>query len=517
MEKEVKNSVTRSKLFLIALCVLAAIPRFVNFQSHLLFLDDQGRDAVVVKRILINHDVTLLGPRTSVGDMFLGPLYYYAMVPFLAMTYPNPVGPALAIAILGVITTLLVYKLGSEMVGKRAAGVAAVLFTSAPWVISLSRFSWQPNPAPFVGLLLMYFLYRGVKEHKLKWWFAAEMCVVVLLQLHYVALLSGLSFLIVYLFSELHLARKKARQFFKNTFIVGAAGFFMLFVSQLPLIAFDLRHDGIIRKGFSSFSREMSSQTSHTAIEKMAFFIEDVQGIGMRLMVELLGFSKEQRFVNLLLLGAVSLASILVVVQSHHRNRNKEGVLILVSFLVPAIIGLTLYRNNIHEHYFAYLFPTVFLFVGLLLDRLMSLSKFLIVPVLAIVITGVSYNLLSLPYWKPSQGMTMNDMKAITEMVLEKNTDLGRYNVSLLNDNREYRAMKYRYFFEVSSQPPLDEYSYSDLDTLIVIVENNEQPLDAPIYEIQSFLKEVESAPHTIEKMSYNDEVVQVYVMKKER
>jgi len=59
-----------------AVLVLAAFLRLFRFQTFLEFLDDQGRDAIVMKQILVNHDFTLLGPGTSVGKMYLGPLCY---------------------------------------------------------------------------------------------------------------------------------------------------------------------------------------------------------------------------------------------------------------------------------------------------------------------------------------------------------------------------------------------------------------------------------------------------------
>ena len=65
-----------------------------------------------------------------------------------------------------------------------------------------------------------------------------------------------------------------------------------------------------------------------------------------------------------------------------------------------------------------------------------------------------------------------------------------RYNVALLNQNREYRAMKYRYFFVTNPISPNSQYDYTNLDQLIVFVENGENPRNAPMYEIQQFFRE---------------------------
>jgi hypothetical protein len=87
--------------------------------------------------MLIDHTPTLLGPGTSVGKMYLGPLYYYAMVPFLAMTYPEPTGPAYAMAFSGILTVALLY-LWEKLVGDRVALAAATLFATTLIAIQLS-------------------------------------------------------------------------------------------------------------------------------------------------------------------------------------------------------------------------------------------------------------------------------------------------------------------------------------------------------------------------------------------
>lgn len=102
----------------------------------------------MTKQILVDHHPTLLGPGTSVGKMYLGPLYYYVSVPFLAITYPDPIGPALGVALLGIATVVLMYVLGKEMIGKIPAGIAALLYATAPSVVSLARFSWNRTLRP---------------------------------------------------------------------------------------------------------------------------------------------------------------------------------------------------------------------------------------------------------------------------------------------------------------------------------------------------------------------------------
>ena len=66
----------------------------------------------------------------------LGPLYYYAMVPFM-MTYPEPTGPAYAMAVFGILTVALLY-IWEENLLVNEEPIASALYATAPIVIQLS-------------------------------------------------------------------------------------------------------------------------------------------------------------------------------------------------------------------------------------------------------------------------------------------------------------------------------------------------------------------------------------------
>src|SRR3990167_6859006 len=81
-------------ILLILILLVAATTRFYRIREYITFLGDEGRDVLVVKRMLIDHKFTLLGPITSVGSLYMGPVYYYLMIPFLWIFNFDPLGPA---------------------------------------------------------------------------------------------------------------------------------------------------------------------------------------------------------------------------------------------------------------------------------------------------------------------------------------------------------------------------------------------------------------------------------------
>src|SRR3990170_4498841 len=97
----IKNNRTETAILAIIL-IVGAYFRLYRIDEYMTFLGDEGRDALVVRRLLVNADPILVGPGTSIGNMYLGPLYYYMMAPALLLANFSPVGPAAMVALLGV-------------------------------------------------------------------------------------------------------------------------------------------------------------------------------------------------------------------------------------------------------------------------------------------------------------------------------------------------------------------------------------------------------------------------------
>lgn len=491
--------------FILGVVLLAIVLRFWNFRGYLTFLDDQGRDALVAKQLLVDHDITLLGPRTSVGNMYLGPLYYYAMVPFLAMTYPDPTGPAYAIAVLGVITVVAVYLIGRKIVGRRAAAIAALLCALTPSAVTLSRFSWQPNPAPFFGLLMLWWTIEAVKGKTWRW-FWVGVAFTILVQLHYVALLSAVPAGILFIYD--FWSNRKGKGKLRKYMMIAFSALAVFLASQLPLVAFDIRHDGILHEGFAEFFQAQGKSVS--PLLRIGQFVVDLHGRGMFLLVELLGFSKEIRLINTVLLAGI-LAVVVWQLSPKNRKKNPHAVEfgVVALWVGTAWVGLSAYRNTIYPHYFAYLFPAVFLLIGSSLAFLMKRGKELSMAILAGFVVLCVWNVATAPYWTPKTP-DIDRIKSIATDMIPFIAKDSAYNITVYNDNREYQAMKYRYFFEVFGPRPKSQYDYTHLDQLVLISEDGTDPLKAPIYEVQQFMLEAKK-PQLMTTKIYQD-IVRVYL-----
>src|SRR3990167_3010636 len=174
---------------LVLIIVVGAFLRLYKIDQYMTFLGDEGRDAIIVRNLLTKADPILIGPGTSVGGMYLGPLYYYFMAPFLLFSNFSPIGPAIGVALLGVATIYLIYVTGREWFSNIAGHIAAGLFAISPTVITYSHSSWNPNIMPFFALLSVYSIWKVWKEHKFKWLPILGISFAFAIQSHYLSIL----------------------------------------------------------------------------------------------------------------------------------------------------------------------------------------------------------------------------------------------------------------------------------------------------------------------------------------
>ncbi len=104
----IKNN-KKETILLIAILLLGSFLRLYRIGEYMTFLGDEGRDVIIVRRFLVDFDLMLIGPGTSIGNMYLGPLYYYMMAFPLWLFNYSPVGPAVQVALLGVVTIFMVW------------------------------------------------------------------------------------------------------------------------------------------------------------------------------------------------------------------------------------------------------------------------------------------------------------------------------------------------------------------------------------------------------------------------
>ncbi len=486
----VKNPVT-AIIFLIL--TIAAFMRLYRISEYMTFLGDEGRDAIVARQILMG-DFTLLGPRASAGDFFLGPIYYYMMAPFLWFFNYDPVGPAIMVALIGVATVFLVYYVSSKFFGKIAGITAAALYAVSPVVIAYSRSSWNPNPVPFFTLLMLYVLYLSIQRGSLKLFIVVGVLLGILLQLHYIAVFLGVIVFLFVLIGGFIIPRENK---IKNYLLQYAAIFFGFLIGWFPFLLFEARHGfPNIKTIFSfifvgNFQEKQIESVSHLEIVSDVFF---------RLYARLLvGFPPPEQldrvpYLELSLLQAVTVILIIGSIFALIFSRKKLIISFFLIWLFGGVFLFGFYKKEIYDYYFGFLFPVPFILIGNLIGRLSALKGRLkdVGIFLGVLFFGLLFYLLIVKH--PFQ-FTPNRQKlqaeTIANFVLEK-TNGKPFNFALITLGNSDHV--FRYYFEIKNRAPVvienaqvDPERGTVTDQLLVICEHDCKPIGNSLWEVAGF------------------------------
>src|SRR3989304_401399 len=460
-------SFTRQRLeFLILIIVIATaiFLRFWQIRDYVVFLGDEGRDMLVMRRIFTERKLPFLGPTASVGGFYLGPVYYWMAAPFLWLWRYDPVGPSYFVAAIGVATVFLLYKLLKESVGFGPAILASLLYATAPLIVRYSRSSWNPNPLPFFSLLLIYFLYLGIIHKKVIYFVAAGAAFGITIQLHYLATI------LIAIFSLIVLVNTN----FKKWPLIFLAYILGSILSFSPFLIFEIRHN------FPNFKTILEFVTRGTTVgyqtKNYSWLISNIGNILLEELTKLKGtlFTK-LAFWILAIFGLFGL----------FKNWQTEKKLIFsigVIWFLGGLAGLRFYRGQVFDYYFGFMFPAPFLLAGLIFSLGWSKN---ILKITSIIVTlfAVIWFALNGIYRSPPNRL-IDQTEAVANFVIEK-PEGKSFNFALISDHNSDHA--YRYFLEIKGHTPTELETMVTDKLLVVCGTRTCAPLGHPIWEIAGF------------------------------
>lgn len=416
---------------LLTILLIAAIFRLWRIDEYLPFLGDEGRDVRVVARFLTDFDLMFIGPRTSIGDMYLGPAYYYLIAPFLLLFNFSPTGPAVFVALLSVATVYLIWHVAREWFGKVAAYSAALLYAISPTIIGFAQHSWNPNIMPFFALATIYGTWRIWQKRDFVWLVINAVSFAFVLQSHYLGLLL-LPLVIVFWLLALKAVRNTAK--FRSFLTLSLLGLFVFSILMLPLVLFDVKHDWQNANAMKKFFIERQETVSARPWNALPF----LWPLWSDHLVTRVFAAKEALW---------GLASSTLLLSAFYFWRRYRTMQILFLWLAAGLFGLGLVKQNIYDHYFGFLFAVPFLLFGAVAQSIWDKRLRWLAALLVIVLTWV--NLQNNPLKNPSQRQ-MQRVQEIDRQIIEDSERLP-FNFGLIAE-RNYEE-GYLYFFELWKAP----------------------------------------------------------------
>lgn len=442
--------------------ISAIILRYYKLDSFATFLGDQGRDAIAMKRILTFEHFPAIGPVTSVGQVYLGPFYYYFMAPWLLFFGFDPIGPAFGIAFLSIAFLILQFFMVKDLFDSKTALVSCALTGFSAVMIDFSRYSWNPNLLPYFSFFAVYLIVKTVQENKLIYPLLLGAVLSLSIQLHYLALfllpITGVV-VIFYFFNRRLVFFDAIRR------LVVFTVSFVIFFS--PLIFFEFRHDFLNTRSFIVFfssSNNVSENLLQSAAHSLLFFNS------------YMFLNEFGKFFSFVVLSALFFVTVF--------NYKKHQPAAILSFATLMLfIGISLYSGPKYPHYFTPVYVLFIVFLSYFLSHVFSFrfGWFLIVVFLAVFTLQQNKKYI---FFKDTGSYQIKKAKTISRFIYDNTTE-SKYVITALPES--YGDSVYRYFLEVWGRRPIDLESKKTGEELFVVCDKPCRPIGNPLWIIANF------------------------------
>lgn len=471
------NKIFRTEVFgLVLILLLSILLRLYKLPEYMTFLGDEGRDAIVVKNILVNHHLPLLGPTSSVGNIYLGPLYYYMMAASMSVWWLNPIAAAVMVALLGTAAVGLVYYLTRQWGNSIGASVAAILYSISPVNIIYSRSSWNPDPAPFFALLGVVGFYKSHQTKNYLWLALTGFAIAAAVQMHYLSLILLPVFGVIWIREtvSLKVTQSAIQNLGKGTLLAVLA--FLL--TMLPLVIFDLRHNFM---NFHALNTIFSGQDS-----AVSFNIFDGLGrFGLVYSTLVMDYLSGNSIWLFVISTPLILLPLAVFAYQVYSGRFNWSSFILLVWLLGGVLGLTLYKGAIYDHYLMPINPIPFILIGLAVSMVIGhYREWWVRAILFVFLGGLIFvNLQKSPLLLPP-GNQLQRTQQVAQFIINESGSRD-FNFALIAA-RNYDAA-YQYYLDLyGHQPKIVPLEITD--QLFVVCEDAVcQPINNAKYEIAGF------------------------------
>jgi len=391
--------IKKDKLFqflLVLILLVAFILRVIKLKELFYFTFDEEVIAFISKGMIKNYHFSLIGGVTPF-HFHLGPYFYYLSAAFLFFSKLNPLGWGYFAALISCLSIYLTYQLGKSLFNQKVALFATFFYAFSFVQIIYDRHYWPLTMNPILTLLTFYSLIKIKKNANFLFLLAFSL----IFALHTDPsnwLLLPIS-LLIYYWQKLKFSRKHF------------SAFFLIFLSCLPLVLFDLRHNFANSRGIIQYLREQNGGTV-PAIPKLVSIVTFIPRAASQTLFSFYGTEisrlltscqsvAQERIASqplfLVVFTALVIISPFFILQKHKKN-SKQNLFLKFDllFLAFLIIGLNIFGNlfdgPIFEHYLTGFSPLFYLSLSLFLSLFFK-SKFkILIPVFIAIFSIANLN-----------------------------------------------------------------------------------------------------------------------------
>lgn len=434
----------RHHLILALILLIALFFRTYKIVERFDFAHDGDLYSWIVKDIVVNHHFRLIGQLTSAPGVFIGPLFYYLLIPFFLTFNMDPIGVSLLGIFVGIVTIFSYYFILSKLFNKTVGLIAAFLHAVLLSNIGFDR--WIVPTLP-IKLWSIWYFYVLIMISRGNFSVFPILGILVGLIWHvHIALIPVLLAIPVSLFISRKIPSIKILLFSTFAFLI----------TSLPLILFESRHH--LSQTISIIQNLIIPQSGENGFPKLMKVLEMIAKNNSALL-----FSPQSIPENLKLPFLILLLASTFLLINRRLLRLKE-VLIILTWVIAVVLFFSISHTQISEYYFANIDVLLLIIVSLLIYLVIKFFKpglnIVIIILALILIKNLVFFIQDKPYH-----IGYSDRKAVVTFIAEdaKNHNypcIGITYISKFGDN-----FGFRYFFYLSKlhliHPSLDVPVYN--------------------------------------------------------
>lgn len=150
-----------SFLVFFLLFIALVVTRFYDLGGKSVFGYDQVDNAWAAKNIIVDHVLPTIGMQAKGNTgFFIGPYYYYLLVPFYYLLNLNPIASGFVAGFTAIFTFFVTYFVTKNIFNEKVAIAALFITVFSSYILELDRVQWPVNFMVPVSFLVFFSLYK---------------------------------------------------------------------------------------------------------------------------------------------------------------------------------------------------------------------------------------------------------------------------------------------------------------------------------------------------------------------
>lgn len=365
------NHMVYKDKYLIVLFTLVFLFRMFFGLTHLAFSQDQIRDAMMMN-VFKSNDFFFIGygPKASVGDFYLAPLYYQISY-WIYLITNSELSIFYFTVIIESLTPIVIYVGLKTMFSKKISILASLTYAFGAQITLFSVTSWNPNMIPFLSALVLTSALKLRDRSSSELWIVALLlAVTIAIHLHFQGIIL-VPFMLFQIFQYIYVDKRR--------FLPLILGVVLCIISIMPYVITEYQYNFVNTKNIFTFLTK-DHPNIYDRVSKPDFIINYISFFLERMMTR---FAPAHHwFAWFIWFGGIASTIKVILQQEKLRSRGLTWLL----YLLTILIMLRVYKGDKLDFYLGPLFLAIAYFFAFISRLKFKLG--LVISVAVVFISG---------------------------------------------------------------------------------------------------------------------------------